>query len=94
MSIISHLLSIRTSTCLTRNILRSTRLFSSTLPSSDKKNTTNNILPNELPLVEKKKAKYNISWKSKSCRLDIRNYLDVFRKDVTCIFLAIVFLEF
>jgi hypothetical protein len=74
MSIISHLLSIRTSTCLTRNIFRPTslltlnRLLSSTLPPSGKTNTASNILPSELPLSEKKKAKYNISWKSKSRR--------------------------
>jgi hypothetical protein len=69
MSIISHLLSIRTSTYLTRSLLRSTSLLtqyrlSSTLPPSSK-TTTNSTLPNELPLSEKKKAKYNISWKSK-----------------------------
>jgi hypothetical protein len=71
MSIISHLLSIRTSNCLTKNLLRSTNfliqkhLLLSTLPSSNKTDAQNNILPKEIPLSEKKKTKYNISWKSK-----------------------------
>ncbi len=71
MSIISHLLSIRTSNYLARNLLRSSSLFKqnrlllSTLPSSNKTDTQENVLPKELPSSEKKKAKYNISWKSK-----------------------------
>ncbi|CAF4316736.1 unnamed protein product, partial [Adineta steineri] len=68
MSIMSHLLSIRTSTFITRNIFRLTqnRLLSSTLPSSSKTETPTNILPNQIPSSEKKKTKYNISWKTVS----------------------------
>ncbi|CAF1250318.1 unnamed protein product [Adineta steineri] len=68
MSIMSHLLSIRTSTFITRNIFRLTqnRLLSSTLPSSNKTETPTNILPNQIPSSEKKKTKYNISWKTVS----------------------------
>ena len=72
MSIISRLLLTRTSTYFVRNILRSTnffkqnRLLSLTLPLSNQNDTKPSTLPNQLPLTEKKKAKYNISWKSKS----------------------------
>jgi len=66
MSIICHLLSIRTSNYLTRNILKSTSLLiQNRLLSSTKTDTETNILPKELPPSEKKKAKFNISWKSK-----------------------------
>jgi hypothetical protein len=71
MSIISHLLSIRTLNYLSKPLLRSTNLFIqnhfllSTLPSSNKTDTQSNILPKEIPSSEKKKTQYNISWKSK-----------------------------
>lgn len=71
MSIISHLLSIRTTNYLSRNILRSTNLFFqnrqtlSTLPSSNITDKQDNVLPQGLPSSEKKKTKFNISWKSK-----------------------------
>ena len=71
MSMISHLFAHRTSIYLTRNLFRTSTIFRenrasfSTLPSSNKSNTQNeHILPNEKPLIEQKKSKYNISWKS------------------------------
>ncbi|CAF0948073.1 unnamed protein product [Adineta ricciae] len=69
MSMISHLFSIRATTCLTRNILRPTpiRLLSSASPSANKAtNANDHILPKELPSSEKRKAKFNISWKTVS----------------------------
>ncbi|CAF1234711.1 unnamed protein product [Rotaria magnacalcarata] len=75
MSMIANLLSFRTSTYLTRNIIRSTslltqnRFLSSTLPPSNKADNKNSTLPNELPLSEKKKARFNISWKTVSVTL-------------------------
>jgi len=66
MSIISHLLSIRTSNYLSRNLFRSTCLFTQNRSlSSNQTNPQDRILPKDLPLSEKKKTKYNISWKSK-----------------------------
>ncbi len=65
MSIISHLLSIRTSNYLTRNLFRSACLLIQNRSLSSTSNPQDHILPKDLPPSEKKKKKYNISWKSK-----------------------------
>jgi hypothetical protein len=68
MSIVSHILSTRTSNYLSRNLFNSARLFIQNRPLTSTSNQTNpqdRILPTQLPSTEKKKAKFNISWKSK-----------------------------